>query len=45
MIGVGCMPKLVAQFIEEADAKALDGKCLDKLHYVPPFTSSYGWDP
>jgi pimeloyl-ACP methyl ester carboxylesterase len=39
VIGAGCMPKLFAQFIEKADAKALDGKCLDKLAYVPPFTS------
>lgn len=45
VIGAGCMPKLFAQFIEKADAKALDGKCLDKLAYVPPFTSYNGWEP
>ena len=45
VIGVGCMPKLFAQFIEKADAKALDAKCLDKLAYVPPFTSYNGWEP
>ena len=45
VIGVGCMPKLFAQFIEQADAKALDAKCLDKLAYVPPFTSYNGWEP
>ena len=39
------MPKLFAQFIEQADAKALDAKCLDKLAYVPPFTSNNGWEP
>ncbi len=45
VIGAGCMPKLFAQFIEKADAKALDGACLDKLNYVPPFTSFNGWEP
>ena len=45
VIGAGCMPKLFAQFIEQADARALDAKCLDKLAYVPPFTSYNGWEP
>ena len=45
VIGAGCMPKLFAQFIEKADAKALDAKCLDSLDYVPPFTSNNGWEP
>jgi pimeloyl-ACP methyl ester carboxylesterase len=45
VIGAGCMPKLVAQFLDTADAKALDGKCLDDLAYVQPFTSFNGWEP
>jgi pimeloyl-ACP methyl ester carboxylesterase len=45
VIGAGCMPKLFAQFIEKADAKGLDAKCLDTLAYVPPFTSYNGWEP
>lgn len=45
VIGVGCMPKLFAKFIETADAKQLDGKCLDNLSYTPPFTSYNGWTP
>ena len=45
VIGAGCMPKLLAQFLQTADAKALDGKCLDTLGYVPPFTSFNGWEP
>ena len=45
VLGAGCMPKLFAQFIEQADAKALDAKCLGKLAYVPPFTSYNGWEP
>jgi pimeloyl-ACP methyl ester carboxylesterase len=45
VIGAGCMPKLFAQFVEKADAKTLDGACLEKLDYVPPFTSFNGWEP
>lgn len=45
VIGVGCMPKLMAQFIDSADAKKLDAKCLSKLAYTPPFTGFYGWEP
>jgi pimeloyl-ACP methyl ester carboxylesterase len=45
VIGAGCMPKLFAQFVEKADARALDAACLDKLAYVPPFTSYNGWEP
>ena len=42
---VGCGPKLFARFIDSADAKNLDTKCLDDLAYVPPFTGFYGWEP
>ena len=45
VIAVGCTPKLFAQFLDTADAKALDAKCLDGLAYVPPFTTFNGWDP
>ncbi len=45
VIGAGCMPKLFTQFIEKADAKALDGKCLDTLNYAAPFTSFNGSEP
>ncbi|MBK6351293.1 MAG: alpha/beta fold hydrolase [Proteobacteria bacterium] len=45
VLGVGCGPRLVAEFIAAADAKALDGGCLDQLQYSPPFGGSYGWDP
>ncbi|QCO66632.2 alpha/beta hydrolase [Luteimonas yindakuii] len=44
-LALGCMPKLVARFIETADAAALDTACLDTLREVPPFTSFNGWDP
>ncbi|PBJ84206.1 alpha/beta hydrolase [Lysobacteraceae bacterium NML93-0399] len=42
---LGCMPKLLAQFVETTDAKALDTKCLDAMRPVPPFTSFNGWSP
>jgi pimeloyl-ACP methyl ester carboxylesterase len=45
VIGVGCMPRLMAQFVDTADAKPLDTKCLAKLAYTPPFTGFYGWEP
>jgi pimeloyl-ACP methyl ester carboxylesterase len=45
VIGSGCMPKLLAQFIDTADAKALDAKCLQTVPYTPPFTSFNGWEP
>jgi pimeloyl-ACP methyl ester carboxylesterase len=43
--GVGCLPKLVGQFIESTDARKLDAKCLDTIGYVPPFTGFNGWEP
>jgi pimeloyl-ACP methyl ester carboxylesterase len=45
VIGAGCMPKLFAQFIDRADAKTLDAKCLQAVPYAPPFTSFNGWEP
>jgi pimeloyl-ACP methyl ester carboxylesterase len=45
VIGAGCMPKLFAQFIDTADAKSLDAKCLGTLPYTPQFTSFNGWEP
>ncbi|MDH5227753.1 MAG: alpha/beta hydrolase, partial [Gammaproteobacteria bacterium] len=45
VMGVGCTPRLIAEFIERADARALDGSCLEQLQYSPPFTGAYGWEP
>ena len=42
---LGCTPKLVAGFIEDADTASPDPACLDSLEGVPPFTSFNGWDP
>jgi pimeloyl-ACP methyl ester carboxylesterase len=45
VIGSGCMPKLFARFIDTADAKSLDARCLRSVPYTPPFTSFNGWEP
>lgn len=45
VIGEGCAPKLLAGFIEQADAAGLDAGCLEQLIYTPPFVGAYGWDP
>src|SRR5690606_35669910 len=45
VLGIGCMPKLSAQFIETPDAASLDAGCLDRLSAQPPFAGLYGWEP
>jgi pimeloyl-ACP methyl ester carboxylesterase len=45
VMGVGCSPRLIADFIASADARALDGACLEQLQYAPPFTGAHGWGP
>lgn len=45
VIGVGCMPKLFAQFVENADATRLDATCLKRLTPTPLFVGAYGWEP
>jgi pimeloyl-ACP methyl ester carboxylesterase len=44
-MSLGCMPRLLGQFLESTDARALDASCLDSMTYVPPFTSFNGWEP
>ncbi|KAF1703054.1 alpha/beta hydrolase [Pseudoxanthomonas suwonensis] len=44
-LALGCMPRLLGQFMETADAKSLDAGCLSRMTYVPPFTSFNGWEP
>ena len=45
VLGTGCMPKLFAQFIENANAKSLDETCLKRLSATAPFAGHYGWEP
>lgn len=44
-LGVGCMPKLTARFIDTLDAGELDTTCLEGLRAMPPFSGFYGWEP
>lgn len=44
-LGIGCAPKLFAQFVESADAKSLDSSCLDRVAPAPPAAGLYGWEP
>jgi pimeloyl-ACP methyl ester carboxylesterase len=45
VLPVGCMPKVFAKFVADADAGALDVKCLDNVPYAQPFTGFHGWEP
>jgi pimeloyl-ACP methyl ester carboxylesterase len=45
LLTAGCMPKLIAQFIERGDTSDLDAECLDRLAAPPPFSGLYGWEP
>lgn len=44
-LNAGCMPRVLAQFVDTADAKSLEVSCLDSLSPVPAFTSFNGWEP
>ncbi|MDZ4811866.1 MAG: alpha/beta hydrolase [Pseudomonadota bacterium] len=41
----GCMPRLIAEFVEDADAAKLDIKCLKNLPVIPAFVNRNGWEP
>jgi pimeloyl-ACP methyl ester carboxylesterase len=45
VVGLGCAPKLFAQFLEKTDPAALDAECLERLKPLPPFAGPYGWEP
>jgi pimeloyl-ACP methyl ester carboxylesterase len=42
---VGCMPRLIGQFVRAGDASSLDVRCLDSIARTPPFGGAYGWEP
>jgi pimeloyl-ACP methyl ester carboxylesterase len=42
---IGCMPKVVGQFIEDPDPKKLDATCLDRIGPVPAFVNFNGAAP
>ena len=41
----GCVPRLIHEFIKQADAAKLDAKCLDELGETPAFVTANGWEP
>ena len=45
VIGAGCMPRLVARFVDTLDAAALDASCLQRLGGVPAFLNYNGAGP
>lgn len=45
VVGVGCMPSLVAEFVRATDPAALDAACLDVLQPPPFFVSFAGPTP
>jgi pimeloyl-ACP methyl ester carboxylesterase len=45
VLGRGCMPKLIEQFIDHPDPKGLDAGCLDRLGPTPAFVDFNGAAP
>jgi pimeloyl-ACP methyl ester carboxylesterase len=43
--GVGCVPRLMEEFIESADFSELDADCLDRVPPMPFFLSFQGPSP
>jgi pimeloyl-ACP methyl ester carboxylesterase len=45
VMGAGCMPRLVDEFIADVQPRTLDAQCLDALRPTPPFVSFNGATP
>lgn len=45
VIGRGCIPKLVGEFVDKLDPKTLDAKCVDRLGPMPAFVNFNGAAP
>ncbi len=45
LLTAGCVPRLVAQFVDEADTGKLDAECLKDLPVIPAFVNRNGWQP
>lgn len=45
VMGLGCMPRLLARFLEHADARGLEAGCVASMARVPAFVSFNGWVP
>ena len=45
LLTVGCMPRLLGEFIRTLDARHLDAHCLEVLGQTPPFIDANGENP
>ena len=45
VIGRGCIPRLVAEFVDKLDPLTLDAKCVDELGPIPAFLDFNGASP
>ncbi len=45
LVGVGCMPRLLEQFVQSADPWALNAECLQSLGDIPLFLDANGAAP
>ncbi|MFO1506889.1 MAG: alpha/beta hydrolase [Lysobacterales bacterium] len=45
VIGRGCIPKLVGEFVDKLDPKSLDAACVERLGPVPAFVDFNGAGP
>ncbi|MBS0571117.1 MAG: alpha/beta fold hydrolase [Proteobacteria bacterium] len=45
VIGRGCIPKVVQEFVDKLDPKTLDAKCVDRLGPMPAFINFNGSSP
>jgi pimeloyl-ACP methyl ester carboxylesterase len=45
LLTAGCVPRLMAEFLEDADASKLEVECLKDLPVIPAFVNRNGWEP
>lgn len=45
VIAVGCVPRVLARFLDEPVIEKLDTACVDRIRPLKPFTSRVGWEP
>jgi len=45
LLSAGCVPRLVADFIDHNDTAKLDGDCLQDFAVIPAFVNRNGWIP
>jgi len=45
LVGTGCVPRLLEQFVQSADPQSIDAACLKALDETPPFVDANGAAP